>query len=91
MTGSKVSLGLFVGYLVMVQILLLNLLIAIFSNTYSEIELEADKIWKFQRYWLVYDYVRRPFLVSPLTIIQYIYMIIKYIRNLSKRTSLSSN
>lgn len=88
MTGSKVSLGLFVGYLVMVQILLLNLLIAIFSNTYSEIELEADKIWKFQRYWLVYDYVRRP---SPLTIIQYIYMIIKYIRNLSKRTSLSSN
>jgi hypothetical protein len=61
----------------MVQILLLNLLIAIFSNTYSEIEAEADKIWKFQRYWLIHDYVRKPTIVSPLTIFYYFYLALR--------------
>ncbi|RNA06319.1 transient receptor potential cation channel subfamily M member 2-like [Brachionus plicatilis] len=50
--GASVSLFLLVVYIMLLNILLVNLLIAIFSNTYENVESEADKIWKFQRYRL---------------------------------------
>ena len=74
--GAKVSLGLLVGYLMLLNILLVNLLIAIFSNTYSEIESEADKIWMLQRYSLVREYFYRPFLATPFTIFYYVFELI---------------
>lgn len=76
--GANVSLFLLVGYIILLNILLVNLLIAIFSNTYENVESEADKIWKFQRYRLVNEYFHRPFLPIPLTVLNYFYNILKF-------------
>ena len=71
--GTQFSLGLMVIYIVILNILLVNLLVAIFSNTYSEVETESDKIWKFLQYSLIKEYFYRPFLSTPFTIVYHIY------------------
>uniref|UniRef100_A0A3Q2QFJ3 Ion transport domain-containing protein n=1 Tax=Fundulus heteroclitus TaxID=8078 RepID=A0A3Q2QFJ3_FUNHE len=55
-------------YLLFVNILLLNLLIAIFNFTFQEVQDNTDKIWKFQRYELIKEYYRRPATAPPLNI-----------------------
>ncbi len=71
--GTPVALGIYVIYLLVLNILLVNLLIAIFTNTYDEIEAESDKIWKTQRYTLVYEYFHKPTIFSPFTALYYMY------------------
>ena len=77
--GANVSLFLLVVYIILLNILLVNLLIAIFANTYENVESEADIIWKFQRYRLVNEYFHRPFLPIPLSVLNYFYDILKNI------------
>ena len=71
--GTPVALSIYVIYLLVLNILLVNLLIAIFTNTYSEIEAESDKIWMTQRYTLVYEYFHKPTIFSPFTGLYYLY------------------
>jgi hypothetical protein len=68
----------------MVSILLVNLLIAMFryekniiakkqlivfiSNTFDRLQNDTDRIWKFQRYSLVCEYLSRPSLPPPFII-----------------------
>ncbi|CAG2246292.1 TRPM3 [Mytilus edulis] len=47
-------------YLVLTNIVLVNLLIAMFSRTFEKVEDNAETIWKFNRYALVYEYYDRP-------------------------------
>ncbi|CAF4524121.1 unnamed protein product [Rotaria sp. Silwood2] len=56
---------LLLGYMTIVSILLVNLLIAMFSNTFDRLQSNADRIWKFQRYSLVCEYLSRPSLPPP--------------------------
>ncbi|CAF3965104.1 unnamed protein product [Rotaria sordida] len=56
---------LLLGYMTIVSILLVNLLIAMFSNTFDRLQSNADRIWKFQRYSLVSEYLSRPSFPSP--------------------------
>ena len=42
-----------------VNILLLNLMIAMFSTTFAKIENESEKYWKFGRYFLIQEYFYR--------------------------------
>ncbi|CAF1316231.1 unnamed protein product [Rotaria sordida] len=56
---------LLLGYMTIVSILLFNLLIAMFSNTFDRLQSNADRIWKFQRYSLVCEYLSRPSFPSP--------------------------
>ncbi|CAF1390901.1 unnamed protein product [Rotaria sordida] len=56
---------LLLGYMTIVSILLVNLLIAMFSNTFDRLQSNADRIWKFQRYSLVCEYLSRPSFPSP--------------------------
>jgi hypothetical protein len=51
----------------------------VLSNTYSEVESEADKIWKLQRYTLVHEYFYRPFLPTPFTIVYYFYELVRWL------------
>ncbi|XP_048577809.1 transient receptor potential cation channel subfamily M member 7 isoform X2 [Nematostella vectensis] len=53
-------------YILVANILLLNLLIAIFNNTFSDVQANSNQIWKFRRFELVMEYVERPVLVPPL-------------------------
>ncbi|CAF1392195.1 unnamed protein product [Rotaria sordida] len=53
------------GYMTIVSILLVNLLIAMFSNTFDRLQNNADRIWKFQRYSLMCEYLSRPSFPPP--------------------------
>ncbi|KAK3749590.1 hypothetical protein QZH41_019731, partial [Actinostola sp. cb2023] len=59
-------------YLLVANILLLNLLIAIFNNTFAEVQANSNQIWKFQRYNLIMEYAQRPVLVPPLIILNHV-------------------
>lgn len=50
-----------------------------FSNTFQRVQENADEIWKYQRHWLVYEYVTAPFLPPPLNGISYIFGILRHI------------
>ncbi|CAF0991401.1 unnamed protein product, partial [Brachionus calyciflorus] len=66
--GSQVALVIYLVYSVFIGILMVNLLIAIFSNTISKVEEESDKLWLYQRYSLIYEYFHKPILIPPFTI-----------------------
>ncbi|CAD5126251.1 DgyrCDS14416 [Dimorphilus gyrociliatus] len=66
---SWLALILFAIYMVIVNILLLNLLIAMFSSTYEKVESESEIIYKYQRFELINEYIRKPFLPPPLNVI----------------------
>ncbi|XP_033125052.1 transient receptor potential cation channel subfamily M member 1-like [Anneissia japonica] len=70
---------LLVIYLLVGNVLLLNLLIAIFSFVFDEIQSKALQIWKYESYALVMEYADRPSLVAPFIIIEHIYMTIKWL------------
>ncbi|XP_029312631.1 transient receptor potential cation channel subfamily M member 4-like isoform X2 [Cottoperca gobio] len=68
---------LLVVYLLVTNILLINLLIAMFSNTFSEVQGNSDIYWKFQRYNLIVQYHSRPSLAPPFIILSHINLFIK--------------
>ncbi|XP_070536806.1 transient receptor potential cation channel subfamily M member-like 2 isoform X1 [Ptychodera flava] len=51
---------LLVLYMMLSNVLLLNLLIAMFSYTFEAVQENTDIFWKFQRYALIVEYMRRP-------------------------------
>uniref|UniRef100_A0A8C4FF86 Transient receptor potential cation channel, subfamily M, member 2 n=1 Tax=Dicentrarchus labrax TaxID=13489 RepID=A0A8C4FF86_DICLA len=64
-------------YLLFANILLLNLLIAIFNFTFQEVQDNTDRIWKFQRYELIKEYHSRPAAPPPLIILSHLYLFIR--------------
>ncbi|CAF1524515.1 unnamed protein product [Didymodactylos carnosus] len=60
-------------YMAFGAILLVNLLIAMFSNTFSSCQTDTDYIWKSQRFKLVFEYLDRPSLPPPLICIPHLY------------------
>ncbi|XP_063047033.1 transient receptor potential cation channel subfamily M member 4a [Engraulis encrasicolus] len=64
-------------YLLVTNILLVNLLIAMFSYTFSKVQERGDTHWKFQRYKLLVEYHSRPCLAPPFIIISHIHLLIK--------------
>nr|CAH8830372.1 unnamed protein product [Trichobilharzia regenti] len=66
-------------YVILTQVLLLNLVIAMFASTYMRIESASTKYWALQRYQIIGEYVNRPPLPPPLNLIWYIYAIIRYL------------
>lgn len=47
--------------------------------TIGKVDKEAAAIWKFQRYLLIMDFEERLCFPAPLTVINYIYILIQYI------------
>ncbi|XP_074627353.1 transient receptor potential cation channel subfamily M member-like 2 isoform X1 [Acropora palmata] len=64
-------------YLLVANILLLNLLIAIFNNTYNSVEANSNQIWKFKRYYLVMEYYQRPVLIPPFIVFNHVINLFK--------------
>ncbi|XP_014666350.1 PREDICTED: transient receptor potential cation channel subfamily M member 2-like [Priapulus caudatus] len=71
---SNVVLCLLALYLLLTNILLFNLLIAMFSYTFEKARNKTDSIWKFHRYWLVMEYFERPPLVPPLICLAHVFL-----------------
>ncbi|XP_072253281.1 transient receptor potential cation channel subfamily M member 2 [Leuresthes tenuis] len=64
-------------YLLFANILLLNLLIAIFNFTFQEVQDNTDRIWKFQRYELIKEYHSRPAAPPPFIILSHVYLFMR--------------
>ncbi|XP_065133327.1 transient receptor potential cation channel subfamily M member 4a isoform X2 [Paramisgurnus dabryanus] len=64
-------------YLLVTNILLVNLLIAMFSYTFNKVQEHSDVHWKFQRYNLIVEYHSRPCLAPPFIIISHLHIFIK--------------
>ncbi|XP_067830631.1 transient receptor potential cation channel subfamily M member 4-like isoform X2 [Heptranchias perlo] len=75
-------------FLLVANILLVNLLIAMFSYTFSKVQENSDIYWKFQRYNLIVEYHKRPALAPPFIIFSHINIFIK--RNIRKVPSVKS-
>lgn len=57
-------------YLLIANVLLLNVLIAIFNNTFTEVMTNSSRTWKFNRYALILEYAQqRTFLFPPISLI----------------------
>ncbi|XP_037345414.2 transient receptor potential cation channel subfamily M member 2 [Pungitius pungitius] len=64
-------------YLLFANILLLNLLIAIFNFTFQTVQDNTDRIWKFQRYELIKEYHSRPAAPPPFIIFSHFYLFVR--------------
>lgn len=74
-TITKVFLAI---YLLAGNVMLLNLLIAIFTSVFEEVQENSNEVWKWEMYRLCAEYDGRPGLAPPLTIIEDIFKIIKF-------------
>uniref|UniRef100_A0A8C6MZX5 Transient receptor potential cation channel, subfamily M, member 1 n=1 Tax=Mus spicilegus TaxID=10103 RepID=A0A8C6MZX5_MUSSI len=74
--GAWLTPALMACYLLVANILLVNLLIAVFNNTFFEVKSISNQVWKFQRYQLIMTFHDRPVLPPPMIILSHIYIII---------------
>ncbi|CAF3203613.1 unnamed protein product [Rotaria sp. Silwood2] len=61
------------------NVLLLNVLIALFNVTIQNVQMQSHRIWRYQRFLLISDYNNKPPLPPPFNTIYYLYIIICYI------------
>ncbi|XP_067105522.1 transient receptor potential cation channel subfamily M member 1-like [Osmerus mordax] len=77
--GAWLTPAIMACYLLVANILLVNLLIAVFNNTFFEVKSISNQVWKFQRYQLIMTFHDRPILPPPLIIFSHIYILLKRI------------
>ncbi|XP_077084653.1 transient receptor potential cation channel subfamily M member 1a isoform X1 [Siphateles boraxobius] len=75
--GAWLTPAIMACYLLVANILLVNLLIAVFNNTFFEVKSISNQIWKFQRYQLIMTFHDRPVLPPPLIIFSHMYIVLK--------------
>ncbi|XP_041633671.1 transient receptor potential cation channel subfamily M member 4-like isoform X2 [Cheilinus undulatus] len=74
---------LYIIYLLFTNIVLVNLLIAMFSYTFTVVQERSDIHWKYLRYNLIMEYYSRPYLAPPFIIISHLHLFIKrFIRDI---------
>ncbi|XP_033633580.1 transient receptor potential cation channel subfamily M member 3-like [Asterias rubens] len=66
------------AYLLLGNVLLLNLLIAIFSSVYDEVQTNSLEVWKFELYFLVIEFEDRPTLPPPFTILEHAFYSLRW-------------
>ncbi|CAB1321665.1 unnamed protein product, partial [Coregonus sp. 'balchen'] len=77
-TGAWIVPAIMACYLLVANILLVNLLIAVFNNTFFEVKSISNQVWKFQRYQLIMTFYERPILPPPLIIFSHMTMVLKH-------------
>ncbi|XP_010781803.1 transient receptor potential cation channel subfamily M member 1-like, partial [Notothenia coriiceps] len=75
--GAGLTPALMACYLLVANILLVNLLIAVFNNTFFEVKSISNQVWKFQRYQLIMTFHDRPILPPPLIVFPHIYIMLR--------------
>ncbi|XP_045135397.1 transient receptor potential cation channel trpm-like isoform X2 [Portunus trituberculatus] len=66
-------------YLLVANILLINLLIAVFNNIFQEVNAISHQVWMFQRFQVVMEFEGKPVFPPPLIILSHIHRVIKYV------------
>ncbi|XP_069481898.1 transient receptor potential cation channel subfamily M member 3 isoform X3 [Ambystoma mexicanum] len=77
--GAWIVPAIMACYLLVANILLVNLLIAVFNNTFFEVKSISNQVWKFQRYQLIMTFHERPVLPPPLIIFSHFTMICQHL------------
>ncbi|XP_050410317.1 transient receptor potential cation channel subfamily M member-like 2 [Patella vulgata] len=78
---GKYVAPLFLGiYVLFTNVLLLNILIAMFSKTFNDIQKKSYSYWCLQRYQLIHEHYDRPFLPPPLIVFVHLYRICKWLK-----------
>ncbi|KAJ8414965.1 hypothetical protein AAFF_G00024880 [Aldrovandia affinis] len=77
--GAWIVPAIMACYLLVANILLVNLLIAVFNNTFFEVKSISNQVWKFQRYQLIMTFHERPVLPPPLIIFSHMTMVLKHL------------
>ncbi|XP_020927162.1 transient receptor potential cation channel subfamily M member 2 isoform X2 [Sus scrofa] len=74
-------------YLLFTNILLLNLLIAMFNYTFQQVQERTDQIWKFQRHGLIEEYEGRPPAPPPFILLNHLHLCLQRVvlKNPSER------
>ncbi|XP_021919467.1 transient receptor potential cation channel trpm isoform X2 [Zootermopsis nevadensis] len=65
-------------YLLVANILLINLLIAVFNNIFNEVNAISHQVWMFQRFTVVMEYEEKPVLPPPLIVLCHAFLLFKY-------------
>ncbi|XP_042218269.1 transient receptor potential cation channel trpm-like [Homarus americanus] len=65
-------------YLLVANILLINLLIAVFNNIFTSVNAISRQVWMFQRFQVVMEFEGKPVFPPPLIILSHIHRVIKY-------------
>ncbi|KAL1129661.1 hypothetical protein AAG570_012606 [Ranatra chinensis] len=79
-TGRWITIVVMSTYLLVANILLINLLIAVFNNIFMEVNAISHQVWMFQRFTVVMEYEQKPVLPPPLIILCHIYLLLKFLR-----------
>lgn len=79
-TGRWITPAVMSIYLLIANILLINLLIAVFNNIFIEVNAVAHQVWMFQRFTVVMEYEQKPILPPPLITVCHIWLIYKYFK-----------
>lgn len=85
-TGRWLNPLLMTCYLLVANILLLNLLIAVFNSIFLRTNVYSHQIWKFNRFSVVMEYEQKPALPPPLIIFSHFFFIAKWCRRRAKGT-----
>nr|XP_036218610.1 transient receptor potential cation channel trpm isoform X5 [Bactrocera oleae] len=77
-TGHWVTPIIMAMYLLIANILLINLLIAVFNNIFNEVNSVSHQVWMFQRFTVVMEYQQKPVLPPPFIALCHFYSLLKY-------------
>ncbi|KHN79108.1 Transient receptor potential channel [Toxocara canis] len=77
--GGWIPPALMTIFLLVANILLINMLIAIFNNIFNETNAISQQVWLFQRYEQVLEYENTPLIPPPFTPVAHLITLIKYL------------
>lgn len=77
-------------YLLIANILLINLLIAVFNNIFIEVNAVAHQVWMFQRFTVVMEYEQKPVLPPPLIAVCHLYLFIRFLWRFCQKCNIPS-
>ncbi|KAK4884574.1 hypothetical protein RN001_000845 [Aquatica leii] len=78
LTGRWITPAVMSMYLLVANILLINLLIAVFNNIFMEVNAIAHQVWMFQRFTVVMEYEQKPILPPPFIFVCHLFLLFKY-------------
>ncbi|XP_064618804.1 transient receptor potential cation channel subfamily M member-like 2 isoform X2 [Lineus longissimus] len=64
-------------YVLIVNVLLLNLLIAVFSYTFQQIQEQSNRVWRFTLYSFIEENYNRPVLAPPFVVFSHLFLIVR--------------
>lgn len=77
--GTWLSPILLAAYIILANVLMLNLLIATFAHTYDTLKGRTTETWRFMRLSLVREFSEKPCLPPPFIILSHLYQLMRFL------------